>query len=526
MMRRTNSQRRPKRLSLLAGALLAAISTSAWGQAVLLQGGTWTPGHAPMYVGQGSSQPVVQDAGAAGGGSTGSGLSELAVTARGTGSAPFASQGTGPLGTINCTYDGPTDAAAGYHYLCLSANAQGGGLITYGAGGAASALTLNMNINGTVYPFPFALSGVVGPGTTTVGHLAIWNNITGTLLADTATLPSGTIVPIATTTFTGQFSVANGGTGDATLTANGVLYGAGTSPVAITAAPSQYNVLVGNASGVPVFGQVNLAQSAAVTGTTPVANGGSGRATLTAHAVLVGNGTGAVALATVGTGGRLLIDQGGAADPSFNAMSQDCTITNAGVITCTKTNNVSFSTLATLNPSTTAITPTSGVAAAGGFSVSPRTFGTCGSNGGSIAATSAFTNQTPVATEVYIAEVFVPANVTVTGIAVLNGTAVSGNMKAGLANSSGVNVATSASTAASGTSVYQLVPFTSPYSAVGPATYYVTTFYDNNTQRATAWTQGSCGASKQTTQTYATGFTTITPPTTFTTALGPVANLY
>ncbi len=45
--------------------------------------------------------------------------------------------------------------------------------------------------------------------------------------------------------------------------------------------------------------------------------GGTGLATLTAHAVLIGEGTGNVAFATVGTSGRPLIDQGGSADPAF-----------------------------------------------------------------------------------------------------------------------------------------------------------------------------------------------------------------
>lgn len=160
-----------------------------------------------------------------------------------------------------------------------------------------------------------------------------------------------------------------------------------------------------------------------------------------------------------------------------------------------------------------------------GFLASPRTVHTCGIGGN--AASSAFTNQTPVATEVYIAEVFVPAGMTITGVSVFNGTVASGNMKVGLADLNGVVVATSASTAASGTSAYQNVPFAATYQATGGATYYVLTFYDNATQRTNAHTVAAhCGAAKQTGQTYATGFTTITPPTTFTTALGPVAGLY
>lgn len=169
------------------------------------------------------------------------------------------------------------------------------------------------------------------------------------------------------------------------------------------------------------------------------------------------------------------------------------------------------------------ITPTGGIAAAGGFAVSPRNWHT----GGSPAqASTDFTDQTVVITEVYIAEVYVPANCTLTGAAIFNGSAAANNCKVGLANSAGVVVATSASTAHTGNDQYQRVPFTSTYAAVGPATYYVLTFYDTAAAQANAHTVGNFGASKQTGQVYATGFTTITPPTTFTTALGPVASLY
>ena len=72
-----------------------------------------------------------------------------------------------------------------------------------------------------------------------------------------------------------------------------------------------------------------------------------------AHSVSLNEGAGsAIAGAAIGTSGRLLIDQGAGADPSFNAMSQDCTITNAGVITCTKTNNTALTALATTTPGT------------------------------------------------------------------------------------------------------------------------------------------------------------------------------
>lgn len=158
-----------------------------------------------------------------------------------------------------------------------------------------------------------------------------------------------------------------------------------------------------------------------------------------------------------------------------------------------------------------------------GQSVSPRL---CHTGGIPAQVSTDGTNATPVATEVYIAEVFVPADCSITGVAPFNGAAVSGNMKVGLADSTGAIVATSASTAQSGTDAYQRVPFTTPYAAQGPATYYVLLFVDNNTARYNAHGFGNFGAAKQTGQTYSAGFTTITPPTTFAADLAPIASLY
>lgn len=137
-----------------------------------------------MYVGQ-SPQAVVQDSGPAGGGGLGLGFAELLLAARGTGNAPHVAQGTGPLGTNFCDYDGPQTNPTGYHYLCFSANAgTGGGLLTYGYGGGASPLPLTAVVNGISYPFPFASGGIVGPVSTVVGDVPVWNNTAGTLLSD------------------------------------------------------------------------------------------------------------------------------------------------------------------------------------------------------------------------------------------------------------------------------------------------------------------------------------------------------
>lgn len=64
-----------------------------------------------------------------------------------------------------------------------------------------------------------------------------------------------------------------------------------------------------------------------------VANGGTGNTTLTANSVLLGEGTSAIGFATVGTAGRVFVDKGAAADPAFVVMSGDATINSSGAIT-------------------------------------------------------------------------------------------------------------------------------------------------------------------------------------------------
>lgn len=106
---------------------------------------------------------------------------------------------------------------------------------------------------------------------------------------------------------TSALTVANGGTGAATLTAHGVLIGGGTGAIVATATgTSGQPLLSGGAAADPAYG--NLAVSA----------GGTGATTLTAHGVLVGEGTSAVAVVgPSATAGQALISKGAAADPAF-----------------------------------------------------------------------------------------------------------------------------------------------------------------------------------------------------------------
>lgn len=65
-------------------------------------------------------------------------------------------------------------------------------------------------------------------------------------------------------------------------------------------------------------------------GAATVAKGGTGRTTLTAYNVLVGNGTGTVALVAPSTSGYVLMSNGSGANPSFKATTN---ITTLGTVT-------------------------------------------------------------------------------------------------------------------------------------------------------------------------------------------------
>ena len=174
-------------MRIIISALVAVLAFcgQALGQSSILQGGAWTPGRSPMYVGPGSSTPVVQDSGPASGGALGLGLAEQLLTVRNPANVyPAANMGTGPFGTNWCDYDAPVTNATGYHVLCLGPNSNGGGMIYYNSGGGASTLPFTFNVNGTSYAFPFVVGGIVGPGSTTVNDFVLWNNATGTLVKD------------------------------------------------------------------------------------------------------------------------------------------------------------------------------------------------------------------------------------------------------------------------------------------------------------------------------------------------------
>lgn len=186
-------------LAFAAALVLVLVASGlAYAQSTLLQGGAWTPGHAPQYIGQGSSQAVVIDGGTAGGGAIGANLGEIGITSRDPQNHyPSANSGTGAFGSHFCLYDAPITNSTGYHYLCLEPNAGvdgGGGLLSYGAGGTADPLQFQCDINGV-------LSDCLGGGG-----------------GSTLTVTDGTTTVTGVTTATFAGATVSGSTPNATIT--------------------------------------------------------------------------------------------------------------------------------------------------------------------------------------------------------------------------------------------------------------------------------------------------------------------
>ena len=140
-------------------------------------------------------------------------------------------------------------------------------------GGSVTSISTGAGLTGG----PISSSGTLSlatvgtSGTYTKVITDAYGRVTGS-----ASLSTGDLPPIYASQITGGIlPVANGGTGAASFTNNGILVGAGSLPVS-TVTGSQYQVLTAGAAGTPSFGALNLAQSAAVSGVLAPANGGTG----------------------------------------------------------------------------------------------------------------------------------------------------------------------------------------------------------------------------------------------------------
>ena len=152
-----------------------------------------------------------------------------------------------------------------------------------------------------VYPNPTLTTTGVVAGTYPKVVVDSKGRISSGMVLSVSDIPSLPMSQIGS----GTLAVGNGGTGTTNFNSNGVLLGNGSSNIFSTSAGSAYQTLtVPSGGGMPAFGALNLGQSAAVTGTLTVGNGGTGTATAPANGnLLIGNGVNyTLTTLTAGTG--------------------------------------------------------------------------------------------------------------------------------------------------------------------------------------------------------------------------------
>jgi hypothetical protein len=230
----------------------------------------------------------------------GTGVSTITGYIKGSGTTPFTGSATIPntditgLGTMS-TQDASSVAITGGSITGITDFASNNVTIT---GGSITGITdLAVADGGTGVS---TLTGYVkGSGTNplTASATIPSTDITGlgtmsTQNANAVAITGGSITGIT------SLAVADGGTGQSSaLTQYGLIYGSTTTAMASTAAGTSTQVLHGNASGAPTFSAVSL--TADVSGTLPLANGGTGVTTApAAAAVLLGYTSTATAAGT------------------------------------------------------------------------------------------------------------------------------------------------------------------------------------------------------------------------------------
>ena len=139
----------------------------------------------------------------------------------------------------------------------------------------------------------------------------------------------------ATDGLVGAVPAANGGTGQASYTVGDLLYASGTTALAKLADIATGNALIsGGVGAAPSYGKVGLTTH--VSGTLPVTNGGTGLATITANAVLIGAGTSNVTTVSPSTSGNVLTSNGTAwvSAAASSGQTQYALFASSGTGTC------------------------------------------------------------------------------------------------------------------------------------------------------------------------------------------------
>lgn len=201
-------------------------------------------------------------------------------------------------------------------------------------------------------------SNVTGSSLTTVGALASGSLAVGFSAITNARLANSSVTVSGVSGVTGGGTVALGSSitlgmaGNVANTLAGYNSSGAFSDVSIgsnlSLSGGVLNGTVGPSPVSSVFGRTGAVVAQAgdygfslISGTAAVTQGGTGAATLSAHGVLLGEGTGAISAATTGIAARILIDQGGV-DPAFKALSGDSSLASTGAMVNLAINGVAY----------------------------------------------------------------------------------------------------------------------------------------------------------------------------------------
>lgn len=208
-------------------------------------------------------------------------------------SATTAGSATNVTGTVAIANGGTGATTAAAARTALGAGTGNGDMLLATAQSVTAAKTFDSSM------LAMKATGVNTGVTTFANANASVTNYTITIPAVTGTLlTTGAAV-----------TAAQGGTGQTTYAVGDLLYASAATTVSKLADVATGNALISGGVGVaPSYGKIGLTTH--VSGTLGVANGGTGAATLTANNVLLGNGTSALQAVAPGTSGNVLTSNG------------------------------------------------------------------------------------------------------------------------------------------------------------------------------------------------------------------------